>query len=148
MANNDAKICQYIVVDKKLNMSPGKLCAQISHASMAFLTNMLRKGIQRTDDSADVACSVTIPSEIWDGWIDGVFTKVVLAAKGRSGLDKVVEKAKENGLVEGEDFFCIRDNCLTELTPDETGTCFTCIGFKPMPKDVLMPVVGKLQLYR
>lgn len=148
MANNDAKICQYIVVDKKLDMSPGKLCAQVSHASMAFLTNMMRKNMERSADGAEVICTTEVPSDIWDGWIDGVFTKVVLAAKGRNALDKIVEKAKENGLVEGEDFFCIRDNCLTELTPDETGTCFTCIGFKPMPKDELAPVVGKLQLYR
>lgn len=34
---------QLIIARKDLNMSPGKLAAQVSHASMAFLTNNLRK---------------------------------------------------------------------------------------------------------
>ena len=33
---------QLIIVRKDLNMTPGKLAAQVSHASMAFLTNMIR----------------------------------------------------------------------------------------------------------
>ena len=33
---------QLIIVRKDLHMSPGKLAAQVSHASMAFLTNMIR----------------------------------------------------------------------------------------------------------
>ena len=33
---------QLIIVRKDLHMSPGKLAAQVSHASMAFLTNMIK----------------------------------------------------------------------------------------------------------
>jgi len=33
---------QLIIARKDLQMSPGKLAAQVSHASMAFLTNNLR----------------------------------------------------------------------------------------------------------
>lgn len=35
---------QLIIARKDLNMSPGKLAAQVSHASMAFLNNMIRHG--------------------------------------------------------------------------------------------------------
>ena len=34
---------QLIIARKDLQMSPGKLAAQVSHASMAFITDMLRK---------------------------------------------------------------------------------------------------------
>ncbi len=33
---------QLIIAEKDLNMSAGKLAAQVSHASMAFLTTPLR----------------------------------------------------------------------------------------------------------
>ncbi|MBQ9210423.1 MAG: hypothetical protein IJ153_01885 [Clostridia bacterium] len=35
---------QLIIARKDLNMSPGKLAAQVSHASMALLANMVRRG--------------------------------------------------------------------------------------------------------
>ena len=35
---------QLIIARKDLQMSPGKLAAQVSHASMAFLSNMIRNG--------------------------------------------------------------------------------------------------------
>ena len=33
---------QLIIARKDLNMGPGKLAAQVSHASMAFLTNYIK----------------------------------------------------------------------------------------------------------
>ena len=51
-------------------------------------------------------------------------------------------------MIEDIDFFCIRDNCLTELTPDETGTRWTCIGFKPMDSEKIDKVTKKLQLFK
>ena len=38
---------QLIIARKDLNMSPGKLAAQVSHASMAFLTNGLRANYKK-----------------------------------------------------------------------------------------------------
>ena len=35
---------QLIIARKDLNMSTGKLAAQVSHASMAFLSHMIREG--------------------------------------------------------------------------------------------------------
>ena len=36
---------QIIIVRRDLGMSAGKLCAQVSHASMAFLSNWIRNNV-------------------------------------------------------------------------------------------------------
>ena len=56
-------------------------------------------------------------------------------------------------MVEGEDFFLIKDNCLTELEPEEfdengIGRTLTCIGFKPMDSDIIDKIGKKYQLYK
>ena len=196
---------QTIVINRELNMSAGKLAAQVSHASMAFLTTMIQnhackvlingihrypcynstgeKQLYKRDDlwqwaeearNAGKDCfyarpvklsdpcgelmlcepeygytsTIFMDKELYENWIGGIFTKVNLAAKNEKQMQQIVEKAKEAGLIEGRDFFCIRDACLTELTPDETGTRWTCIGFRPLPNDVIEPITKKLQLYK
>ena len=42
-------IKQIIIARKDLHMSPGKLSAQVSHGSMAFLTGMIKKNVQKTE---------------------------------------------------------------------------------------------------
>ena len=64
----------------------------------------------------------------------GSFTKIICGAKNKNQLLKVIEIAKSLGLEEDKDFFLIRDNCYTELIPeDEDGKTLTCIGFRPLP---------------
>ena len=137
---------QVIVVRQDLDMSPGKLAAQVSHASMAFLTNALRQGARRLD-ATTVRCTCDFDYDMWTEWIGGIFTKVTLRAKTKGELLKVIRKAEEAGMAEGRDFFCIRDACLTELEPEEDGTCLTCIGFAPMPDSRIDPVTKRLRLY-
>ena len=86
--------------------------------------------------------------DLYEQWVGGLFTKVILEAKNENQMNKIIEKAKEANMIENEDFFCIRDACLTELTPDETGTRWTCIGFKPMDASVIDPITKKLQLFK
>ena len=38
---------QIIIARKDLKMSPGKLAAQVSHASMAFLTNAIKRNARK-----------------------------------------------------------------------------------------------------
>lgn len=147
---------QVIVVNKGLNMSKGKMSAQVAHAAMAFMTNRFmdencrdKHPVYDQDSNLRIGYVLTIPiDEDVNDWIMNSFAKVVLEVKNENGLEKVVEKAKENGMVEGVDFFCIRDNCRTELEPDDTGTRFTCIGFKPMEDNKIDPVTKKLQLFK
>ena len=66
---------------------------------------------------------------------------------------KAVALAEEQGLVENQDFFLIKDNCLTELEPevigeDGVGRTLTCIGFRPLPDDMAHAISRKYQLFR
>lgn len=145
---------QIIIARKDLNMSAGKLAAQVSHASMAFLTNEIRndwsmnktyfKGVEY---KTYYAVELTFEQDLFEQWIIGEFTKCVLKAKNKSQLLKAKTLAEEMGMTENEDFFCIYDNCHTELTPEENGRTLTCIGFKPMDSEVIDKIGKKYQLY-
>ncbi len=208
---------QIIIARKDLSMSAGKLAAQVSHGSMAFLTNQIRQNsrkrlengsyypsyeyscnpdaksiekkplIYRREDLSQWAkesfeknepgfyvkpvnpnapygqlelCTPTysykteliFDTSTYEEWINGIFTKIVLGAKNRNHLLKAKTMAEEMGMVEGKDFFLIKDCCLTELEPEEydengVGRCLTCIGFRPMESEVIDKIGRKYQLY-
>lgn len=150
---------QIIIVRKDLNMSVGKLAAQVSHASIAFLTNQMRKNVELPDkcDFKDdgsqykncgyLKCSAFVTEECYEKWINGSFTKCVLQAKNKNQLLKAKTMAEELGMKEGKDFFLIRDNCYTELTPEEDSRTLTCIGFSPMDEEIIDKIGRKYHLY-
>lgn len=162
---------QLIIARKDLGMSPGKLAAQVSHASMAFLTSKLRnpkyvqpitRGMMATwndvpqDNWSEIVgyeYDYVFDKDVYEQWICGAFTKVVCEAKNRNQLLKVCDVAAELGLAEGVDYFIIKDKCLTELTPEEfdeegVGRTITCIGFKPLPDDIARQLSKKYQLLK
>ena len=145
---------QIIIARKDLNMSAGQLAAQVSHASMAFLTNTIRNEwstnttyLKGTEYKTYYSVELTFDKDLFEQWIDGEFTKCVLKAKNKSQLLKAKTLAEEMGMTENEDFFCIYDNCHTELTPEDNGRTLTCIGFKPMDSEVIDKIGKKYQLY-
>lgn len=201
---------QIIIVRKDLGMSNGKLASQISHASMAFLTNMIRENAHKVEDYMYQATSLNhysekvprlyqrhdlyhwakeafargedvfyakpvepsnpkgklelceptshydvnlkIDNDLYEQWINGIFTKCVLGAKNKNQLMKAKTMAESMGMVEGKDFFLIKDCCLTELEPeevDENGVVrtLTCIGFRPMDTEIIDQIGKKYQLY-
>lgn len=88
---------QLIIARRDLNMSPGKLAAQVSHASSAFLIEMIRDSWpEKTQGFYQV--NYRLDEDIYDNWINDGVTKVV-----RGKLEKAIEKAKELGLIEGID---------------------------------------------
>jgi PTH2 family peptidyl-tRNA hydrolase len=201
---------QLIIARKDLEMSPGKLAAQVSHASMAFLTSQIRRkgrktlkygysshisfevgggpknykradltqwakeaydrnqfwfytrpvpdqddqyNIELCDPEYEYTCELFFDTDVYEDWIDGIFAKVVCEAKNRTHLTKAVQHATELGLKEGEDFFLIKDKCLTELEPEEidengVGRTLTCIGFRPLPDEIQQKISRKYQLYK
>jgi len=132
-------------------MSPGKLAAQVAHASWAFISNQIRNEpawYKYDTYHLDLA----IPANIYKDWFCGIFTKTICEAKNKNQLLKAKEIAEEIGLVEGKDFFLINDACNTELTPEEVdengiGRTLTCIGFKPLSDEVAWQISKKFQLY-
>lgn len=153
---------QIIIIRKDLPCSFGKILGQCCHASMAFLTNMIREkalpcewtGIPTYKQDADIyCCNLKFDIGLYEQWIDDIFTKVVLAAKNKNHLLKAKTMAEEMGMKENVDFFCIYDCCKTELEPefiDENGVgrTLTCIGFRPMSDEVIDKIGKKYQLYK
>lgn len=138
---------QIIIVRKDLHMSHGKMAAQVAHASMSFLSWFIRDNVDE-----DGHIDAWFDKDILDYWLNGIFTKVVLQAKNKGQLEKAVALANGIGLVENFDYFLIRDNCLTELEPEEideygVGRTLTCIGFRPMDSEVMDKVAKKFHTY-
>ena len=198
---------QIIIARKDLNMSPGKLAAQVSHGSMAFLTSLIRKNSYQ--ESTNKCCTAIKPNgeqmlykrrdltqwaieaynrgeskfyikpvdpskphgllelcdpdyvyatklkfdvDLYEQWLNGSFTKCVLKAKNKNQLLKAKTMAEELGMEEGKDFFCIYDECRTELEPEDydengIGRTLTVIGFRPMASEVIDKIGKKYQLY-
>ncbi len=210
---------QLIIARKDLGMSAGKLAVQVSHASMAFLTNQIKnhnelvpeesyrclrlrpddysanpqldamiqeakaKGIsyiyyklikeyhpgatrpykidmlpvtkEEFEENMKYLSTLVFDRGSYENWIDGSFTKILCEAKNKNKLLAAARYGEELGLVEGRDFFLIKDNCLTELTPEEPdensptgGRTLTCIGFRPLPADICEKISKKYQLWR
>ena len=59
---------QYVIARKDLPMSSGKLAAQVSHASMSFLTHMMQEHVS-TDEDGNVHVEMDIPSPLWEQWL-------------------------------------------------------------------------------
>ena len=150
---------QIIIVRKDLNMSPGKLAAQVSHGSMAFLISQMRNHCEipdKCDFMPDgkqykyygyLKCPIFVTKECYEQWIEGEFTKCVLQAKNKNQILKAKTMAEELVIKEGEDFWLIRDNCHTELEPEEDGRTLTVIGFKPMDSEIVDKIGRKYHLY-
>ena len=154
---------QLIIARKDLNMSPGKLAAQCCHASLAFITSELRDRNNVTEcgynDLADewvtidYEATLILDKETYENWICGIFTKTICEAKNKNHLMKATLIAQELGLKENEDYFLIKDACLTELEPEEVdekgvGRVLTCIGFKPLDDETAHKISKKFQLYK
>lgn len=142
---------QIIIVRKDLNMSKGKMAAQVAHASMAFLTTRIKKNSGTMNRG--YYCDLYFKKEIYEDWICGSFTKVILEAKNKYQLEKVYTIANELGLREGIDYFPIKDNCYTELEPEEVdengiGRTLTCVGFVPLDDEIANKISKKYQLYK
>ena len=138
---------QLIIARKDLKMSPGKLAAQVAHASWAFVSNKLDAVFDYV--SLDVEVSFSTSLDIWNDWFNDTYTKTICEAKSFNHLMKAKTIAEELGLVENKDFFFVHDACFTELEPEEMdGTTITCIGFKPLDDETAHKISKKFQLYK
>lgn len=144
---------QLIIARKDLNMSPGKLAAQVAHASWAFLSQKIRGEGKRMSLTTNYLVPIIIQKQVYEEWFCGIFTKTICEAKNLKQLLKAKTIAENLGMKEGEDFFLIWDACLTELQPekydeDGTGRTLTCIGFRPLDDKTAWKISKKFQLYK
>lgn len=115
----------------------------------AFLEGKKSFLVEREDSKKSVSVTIDIPKDIWEEYVNGIFTKTICECKNLNQLKKAEELALEQGLVKGVDFGYINDSCKTDLCPENVnGTCTVGIWFRPLPDDVAHSISKKFQLYR
>jgi len=118
-----------IVIRRDLNMRKGKMIAQGSHASMAFLT---KSGLMEHDvECGEMCCDYheyyfknsTMDMETHfkeiTHWLENSFRKIVCYVNSEQELDELHQKALDNGLIS----HMIEDNGATEFNGVKTKTC-------------------------
>ena len=104
---------------------------------------------EREQPRKTVSVTLEIPKDVWNGYVNGIFTKTVCECRNLNQLKKAEELAKERGLVLGLDYGFINDRCLTDLEPEnEDGTTTVGMWFRPLPDDVAHAISKKFPLYR
>lgn len=131
---------QYLIVRQDLEMSPGKMAAQCSHASAGMALAFY--SIDRTIANAHHLDQFRDAMLCWKS---RSFGKVVLRVKSRDQLLKVCQNLDDSGIP-----YCpVFDACRTELEPEEpNGSVFTCIGLTPIFRDEVPKFLKKLQVYQ
>lgn len=111
---------QVIVMRKDLNMRKGKMIAQGSHASMAFLTR--KSWISCPDNGTYWFCGpqlqLDFAIEVSD-WLNNSFRKITVYVNSAEELQAVYDKAEEAGLIS----HLVTDNGATEFHGVSTLTC-------------------------
>ena len=97
-----------------------------------------------------VSVTVEIPKDIWNNYVNGIFTKTICEARNLDNMNKrALPVIEELGLKEGIDYGYINDKCFTELSPENPdGTCTVGMWFKPLPDDIAHKISKKFKLYR
>ena len=110
---------QLIIARRDLNMSPGKLAAQVSHASIAFLLEKLywgSKEVVKERDGLIYHIGISLDRDLFHNWIAEAETKVVCRAKNKNDLLKAVKIAEELVWFDGKHYYNICAVC-GELYP-------------------------------
>ena len=132
---------QVIVVRRDLNMPPGKLAAQVAHASMAFMGRQIQEWFDQyegyTYHPGKFGVELTAPQ---CKWFDSSYAKVVLGVDDEAELKAIADYAERGGLATHR----IIDDGRTVFNGVPT---FTCVGIGPDYNEVIDVVTGKLRLY-
>lgn len=143
------------IIRKDLKLSPGKMSAMVGHCCEAYWTNILKRNYQHTIDvnlptnaGRAVQFITMIDNDIWNEYVNGIFTKTICEAKNLNHLKKVENIIKGMNLIEGEDWGYINDFCLTELKAEnEDKTTTVGVWFKPLSEDIAHKISSKYKLY-
>lgn len=126
-------IKQVIVMRSDLNQPKGKLCAQASHASMAFLT-------RRLDSPSGVSSTYNVfLSDVEQRWLDESFVKICVKVNSEDELLSIRDAAEDAGI-----------EC--HLVTDDGRTMFdgvptrTCLALGPDFSERIDPITSHLRL--
>ena len=137
---------QIIVVRKDIvdKMGPGKLSAQVAHASLAPLLQIMRGGVPYemtipSDENLRLFVDLEMGTPLKD-WIEGQFRKIVLYVKNEEQLLKKYNEIKEARFTVS----LIKDAGYT-VFEEPTITCF---GVEPLRSKDIDPFTKRLQLLK
>ena len=123
-------------------MGPGKLSAQVAHASLAPILMKMREDIHYKEyippkEDYSIKLDLHKGSDLTN-WIEGSFKKIILYVKSEEKLLSIYKKLKESNIV----VELITDIGLTEFKKPTN----TCIGIEPLSKDKIDIFTKKLRL--
>lgn len=118
------EIVQYFIVNSELDMSAGKIAAQVAHIATNIAVDISNPYNKMIDEEV---------YKNWNCWMKNDHPKIVLRGKEKQ-LHKLIDKGG----------YFIRDNGRTEISENS----LTCVGFPPNHKSEMHRLVGRLQLYR
>lgn len=127
--HRETNVKQVVIVRRDLDMSKGKLAAQVAHASIAWLTDKLRS-------NGIVSMGLLSPPQA--EWIDGPFKKIVVWVKDEAEFWQIVKAASFADLAT----FPILDQGVTVFSQ----ATWTTAGIGPDYDEKLKPITGHLQL--
>lgn len=122
-------IKQVIVVRKDLQMTKGKIAAQVAHASQYFM-------IATYDGSNTLSVRLTKEEQ---EWLKGSHAKIVVYVNTEEELRELIRKGKDNGLT-------VRHVIDAGLTHFDNVPTLTCAAFGPHDEALLNPITGGLKL--
>lgn len=114
-------IVQYYIVNKELDMSIGKVAAQVAHVATIS-----------TEDLCNPNGRFLEYAHEFNEWFTGDMKKIVLKGKQKD-LEKLIDQG----------FYYIKDNGLTEIPAGS----LTVVGLPPMKKSDAQKYVKRLQLF-
>lgn len=126
------KIKQVIIVRKDLNMSKGRIAAQVAHASIkVFLDRQIN-----SDNDNNILIKVTPEMK---KWAEESFTKVVLGVNTVEELYKIINESDKAKIP----FSIIIDNGFPQ---SHGGMTTTCIAIGPDNSEKIDKITGELEL--
>ena len=94
---------QVIVVNKSLNMSPGKLGAMVAHGATSFFCEWFKRNVVTSNETYNdylITPNARVDKELFAQWISGSFTKIVLEVEDDAAMKAIIEKASFSALTE------------------------------------------------
>lgn len=132
---------QIIVIRKDLNMRKGKIAAQASHASMAFLTKDMNflSDVDYTENImyGDITFGRHSPEIVH--WLRNSFRKICVYVNSEEELLELHQKALDKGLIS----HIVEDNGLTEFNGVKT---LTALAIGPAWDEKFIGITDQLPL--